>query len=94
VANNGFGDSAIYFTSGLDNRDRSAPPRLHAGLLGRVMVERRAWRMSNSDGRPIDVGLPQSYPPAGAFLAAPLISLKQTYGWLYLADKIGADAFS
>jgi PAS domain S-box-containing protein len=45
-------------------------------------------------GEHIDSGLPASYPSASAFLAVPLSSLTRTYGWLCLADKVGADGFS
>jgi GAF domain-containing protein len=39
------------------------------------------------------VGLPESYPPARAFLAVPLATRLRVYGWLCLANKIGAEEF-
>jgi diguanylate cyclase (GGDEF)-like protein len=88
-------DALIFSTSGIDFGSQPATrPQLDAGLLGRVVAERRAWRASSTDGRPIDAGLPPAYPPASAFLAAPLMSLTQTFGWVCLADKIGGAAFS
>jgi diguanylate cyclase (GGDEF)-like protein/PAS domain S-box-containing protein len=88
-------DALIFSTSGIDfGSQAAARPRLDAGLLGRVVAERSAWRASNADGHPIDAGLPPTYPSACAFLAAPLMSLTQTFGWVCLADKIGGGAFS
>ena len=88
-------DALIFSTSGIDvGSQATARPRVHSGLLGRVVTERRAWRASNADGYPVDAGLPPTYPPASAFLAAPLMSLTQTFGWVCLADKIGNTAFS
>ncbi len=90
-----YGDALIFSTSGIDFGGAPAErPRIDAGALGKVVAERRSWRMLNSEGRPVDTGLPGSYPPASAVLAVPLSSLTHTYGWLCLADKIGADGFS
>jgi CheY-like chemotaxis protein len=88
-------DTLIFSTSGIDFGGTPAErPRIDAGALGKVVAGRRSWRVSNSEGRPVDTGLPASYPPASAVLAVPLSSLTHTYGWLCLADKVGAEGFS
>jgi diguanylate cyclase (GGDEF)-like protein/PAS domain S-box-containing protein len=88
-------ESVIYASSGVEIcADSAARPRVAAGLLGRVASERRPWRVSNGNGSPIDAGLPACYPSAGAFLAVPVMSLTQTFGWLCLADKVGAKEFT
>jgi diguanylate cyclase (GGDEF)-like protein/PAS domain S-box-containing protein len=88
-------DTVVYVTSGLAMNGKAYPiPQLRSGLLGRVIAERRAWRLSSDERKSVDIGLPREYPPAHAFLAAPLMSLTQTFGWICLADKVGADAFS
>jgi len=88
-------DALTFSTSGVDSGSLELTrPRLDAGLLGRVVTERRSWRASNADGHPIDAGLPSGYPPASAILAAPLMSLTQTFGWVCLADKVGGAGFS
>jgi diguanylate cyclase (GGDEF)-like protein/PAS domain S-box-containing protein len=69
-------------------------PVMEAGALGRVYTTRKAWRIARNDGATIDAGLPGTYPRAQAFLAVPLVSLTQAYGWICLADKVGADEFS
>jgi diguanylate cyclase (GGDEF)-like protein/PAS domain S-box-containing protein len=87
--------AVIYASSGVDvAADPAARPSIDAGLLGRVTAERRPWRVSNPNGSPIDAGLPACYPAARAFLAAPVMSLTQTFGWLCLADKVGAEEFT
>ena len=88
-------DALIFSTSGIDFGNQAvARPQLDSGLLGRVVAERRSWRVSSTDGQPIDAGLPPAYPSASAFLAAPLMSLTQTFGWVCLVDKIGGAGFS
>jgi diguanylate cyclase (GGDEF)-like protein/PAS domain S-box-containing protein len=88
-------DRVIHASNGVDVSSYPATqPRVEAGLLGRVAAERRPWRVSNANGNPIDAGLPPCYPPAHAFLAAPVVSLTQTFGWLCLADKVGAGEFT
>lgn len=69
------------------------PPEFDAGPLGEVVAEGRPWRICVPDSHSIRAGLPDSYPGAGAFLAVPLTSQTRAYGWLCLADKIGADGF-
>ena len=95
LAVSGSEGAVIYASSGVDiAADPGARPRVDAGLLGRVAVERRPWRVSNPNGKPIDAGLPACYPAAQAFLAAPVMSLTETFGWLCLADKVGAEQFT
>lgn len=84
----------FFAVSGIDfNGKPPTPAQIDAGPLGEVMTEARAWRISSPDSHSINAGLPESYPPANAYLAAPLTSQTCTYGWLCLADKIGADSF-
>jgi CheY-like chemotaxis protein len=88
-------DGVIFASSGVEvHGNPAAQPRVDAGLLGRVAAERRPWRISNPNGSPIDAGLPACYPAARAFLAAPVMSLTETFGWLCLADKVGAQEFT
>lgn len=89
------GDHTRYFaSSGLDFGDIAPPPPdLTGGPLGSVASQRRAWRAHNTDGQPLDCGLPAGYPPAMAILAVPLVTKARALGWLCLADKIGSEAF-
>jgi diguanylate cyclase (GGDEF)-like protein len=89
------GGVALFATSGLDLEGNPAQrPDIDAGALGEVCAQRRSLRIFNKHAPRTDIGLPDCYPPARAFLAAPLCSLTRTYGWLCLADKLGAEGFS
>jgi diguanylate cyclase (GGDEF)-like protein/PAS domain S-box-containing protein len=86
---------SIFAVSGLSAASvQPERPVLEAGAVGRVFANRKSWRIARNDGATIDAGLPASYPRAKAFLAVPLVSLTQAYGWICLADKVGADEFS
>jgi diguanylate cyclase len=88
-------DTLMFSTSGLSSGGEPPErPRVISGELGKVVAERRSWRIFNGGSEPVNSGLPDSYPPASAFLAVPLSSLSLTYGWLCLADKLGADGFT
>jgi GAF domain-containing protein len=88
-------DRGLFFaTSGIKfNGNPPTPPEIDAGPLGEVLTEGRPWRISTPDEHRIDSGLPDSYPPASAFLVVPLTSQTCVYGWLCLAGKVGADGF-
>jgi diguanylate cyclase len=89
------GDATIHASSGVDVATASSGGlEVSAGLLGRVASERRPLRVSSGHGGAIDVGLPECYPAARAFLAAPVASLTESFGWLCLADKVGAEEFN
>jgi PAS domain S-box-containing protein len=64
------------------------------GVLAEVVEKQHAVSVQNPGGHPAALGLPASHPPIGSMLAAPIAALSHSYGWLYLADKIGADGFS
>jgi diguanylate cyclase (GGDEF)-like protein/PAS domain S-box-containing protein len=89
------GEAVLFATSGLDlGRESAQRPSIHSGLLGEVFAQRRPLRVFNKHAGRTDIGLPDCYPPARAFLVAALCSLTRTYGWLCLADKLGAEGFS
>ena len=95
VVDGGHGEARIVSSSGIDFGGKPPPqPRVDSGLLTSVVAERRARRVSNANGAPIDIGLPALYPPARTFLAAPLMSPTQIFGWLCLADKVGTNTFT
>lgn len=80
-----------FVTRGLSH---ATPPALRAGMLGRVMQKKRPLRLTNPDGAPQVLGLPADHPPVHALLAVPVASPRHVFGWLYLADKLGAPEFS
>lgn len=89
------GEAVLFATSGLDLASDSAQrPSIAAGSLGEVFAQQRPLRVFTRHAGSTDIGLPDCYPPARAFLIVPLCSLTRTYGWLCLADKLGAEGFS
>jgi signal transduction histidine kinase/DNA-binding response OmpR family regulator len=89
-------DTAHFATWGLDP-EASGPfdqRDLAAGVLGSVMQDRAPRRFLNPSGDPVRLGFPASCPPFSSGLVAPVVSLHQSYGWILLIDKLGADTFS
>ncbi len=62
-------------------------------LLHSLAEARSPRRMCNAGGDPQSIGLPASHPPVHSFLGVAIASSERTYGWLYLADKLGAEEF-
>ena len=84
-----------YFAScgaGQQARLIAATPR--AGILRNLLEQRQPCRVSQLNGDPQEIGLPESHPPVHSFLGVPIASRERTHGWLYLVDKLGADEFS
>jgi diguanylate cyclase (GGDEF)-like protein/PAS domain S-box-containing protein len=96
VQQTGNGNLLIQRQSGLQFGNEGAPEVLvlTAGVLGGVFTQRRPQRLASRDGVPLDCGLPAGFPAPHSLLAVPISSLSRTYGWLCLADKVGASAFS
>lgn len=92
-------DTLALFSCGLPESDahdgpvRQAPA-LTGGLLARLAQERRALRWSGPASQSGAVGLPQGYPAVTSALVVPVLSASRSYGWICLADKSGADAFT
>ena len=59
-----------------------------------VLSERQSRRLRGLPGNPQSVGLPAEHPPVHSFLSAPILSPDRVYGWLCLADKLGAAEFN
>ncbi len=70
------------------------PFRFHPGFLRRLMVEGKAQRLAGPGWEPAQWGLPAGHPGCHTLLALPVASPRRVYGWVYLADRIGATAFS
>lgn len=87
--------TAVFVSSGIDTErlQRHGWPPIERGLLGQVRRQRAARRVENPGGDPAAVGLPAGYPAAYRLLIAPITSLQASYGWICLADKLGAEHF-
>jgi PAS domain S-box-containing protein len=74
---------------------RSLPlPSPDVSVIGPVIAERRTARLLNPDGRPERLGLSDVHPATYSFLVVPIASPTRVYGWLALANKLGASGFS
>ena len=88
-------DELSFFSSWGDNRPaRLAVGSPRAGVFHTLLAARQPVRLDSVDGDPRAVGLPQGHPAIHAFLGVPIVSRERVHGWLYLADKLGADGFS
>ncbi len=59
------------------------------GILRTVVTERRTLRGDNAGGDPATLQLPSPHPKVHAFLAAPIASPAQVYGWICLVGNEG-----
>ena len=83
-------------SSGIESPGELPPlpyPHADSGPIGRVYATRTAWRSSPGEAATRNA-LPPSFPPAQAMLVVPIYSASHTYGWLCLADKVGAAEFA
>jgi PAS domain S-box-containing protein len=95
VSNSDTPHPQIVSTSGLAETPVAAKfPRILAGPLGRVVIERLPHRLAAEAGKVLSLGLADGIPPVHCLLAVPLSSLTRCYGWLCLADKLGAADFN
>ena len=91
-------DGATYLhfaTRGLDPEAAAAlaaaPPH---GLFRKVLANRRPQRRHGLAGNLEGTGLGPDHPVIDSLMVLPIASPSRNYGWLYLADKQGADRFS
>ncbi|NEX61808.1 EAL domain-containing protein [Noviherbaspirillum galbum] len=91
-----------FLTRGMDEGTlaRLGRPAPDAGVFGEVLRQRRPLRLGqlgqpNPRGAdPATLGLPASHPPVRSLMVVPVASQEQTFGWIYLADKLGGGEFS
>ena len=64
------------------------------GILGVLIHERRALRLSDLSQDPRSVGFPPGHPPMSSFLGVPILLRGAAFGNLYLTEKQGAGEFT
>ena len=89
-------EDEVFTTAGFEPglAQQLARPRVDGSLLEHVRSDGRPVRVAASGGGTIDIGLPPGYPPMRSALVASVVSLTHDYGWICMADKVGADAFT
>jgi diguanylate cyclase (GGDEF)-like protein/PAS domain S-box-containing protein len=85
-----------FASSGLeaDTVDRIGQPSWREGAIRSALERGSAIRVTNPGGEPAAIGWSVQNLPAFSLLAAPIVSLEHNYGWIALADKLGAREFS
>jgi len=88
-------DASSYFTtSGVDGgRAGSSVKDIYAGPLGSVFSQRLPWRSRNTDTDSVEAVLGRGFPAADALIGVPLMTPTRVFGWLCVADKLGASGF-
>ena len=64
------------------------------GVLGLLIAEPESLRISDLNTHPNTVGFPPGHPPMSSFLGVPIAIRGETFGNLYLTDKIGWAEFT
>jgi two-component system cell cycle sensor histidine kinase/response regulator CckA len=85
-----------FHTIGLDDEiaKRLSPPSLVDGMFGKLLRDGRSCRIRILDGDPQTAGWPSDFPPLSSCLSLPIIFQERVYGWICLANKLGAEEFS
>ncbi|MDT5157448.1 MAG: hypothetical protein QOH51_1805 [Acidobacteriota bacterium] len=84
-----------FHTIGLDDETGKllSPPSLE-GMFGKLLKDGRPYRIRILDGDPQAEGWPSDFPPLSSCLSLPIIFQERVYGWICLANKLGAPEFS
>ena len=92
----GQGNVHRFVFSGLSREEgRAVPHWPHGkGLLGAVIYGQQPIRVDDVAKDERSAGFPPGHPHMTSFLGVPIIGAGETYGNLYLANKIGAASFS
>jgi diguanylate cyclase (GGDEF)-like protein len=85
-----------FFAKGVDTQiiDRLCEAMPATGLVSQLANERRSLRREGMTAAESDILLSLVHPSITNLLAVPIAISAHLYGWLYFADKAGADAFS
>jgi len=85
-----------FYTIGLDGESANllSRPSPVDGMFGKLLKDGRPYRIRILDGDPQTEGWPSDFPPLSSCLSLPIIFQERVYGWICLANKLGADEFS
>lgn len=90
------GGPGEFLTSGMtaEETERIGDPPEGRGILGIVARSQRPIRLRRLQDHPDSVGFPPNHPFMETFLGAPVRFRDETFGFLYLTEKVGAQEFS
>lgn len=85
-----------FITTGMSREEMDAIPHWPRGkgLLGAVIHEQRAIRVDDISADPRSSGMPENHPPMHSFLGVPIRGSGETFGNLYLTDKLDGSPFT
>jgi signal transduction histidine kinase len=86
---------ARFITTGIDEKAHAAIGDLPRGrgVLGVLITDAHALRLSNVGSHPRSYGFPPAHPPMNTFLGVPIRIRGEVYGNLYLTEKAGGRDF-
>ncbi|RST17866.1 GAF domain-containing protein [Streptomyces sp. WAC05374] len=90
----GLAEFVTYGTSDEAARRIGRRPDGHAGLLGALIHDPEALRLTDLTADPRAAGFPPGHPPMRTFLGVPVRVRGEVFGNLYLTDKRGGAAFT
>ena len=90
------GGVQAFVTHGIsaEESERLGDPPKGLGLLGLLQHEQKPVRLADLSKHPCSVGFPPNHPPMKSFLGAPVRLGDQSFGNLYLTEKIGSAEFT
>ncbi len=85
-----------FLTVGLtpEEEERIGPRPTGQGVLGLLITDPRPMRTAQLQSHPASFGFPPNHPPMTSFLGVPITVRGETYGNLYLTDKVGWSEFT
>jgi signal transduction histidine kinase len=85
-----------FITRGVTDEQRAAigPPPTGKGVLGALIREGHALRLTDLSADHRSVGFPPNHPPMRSFLGAPVVAHGRVFGRIYLTEKQGAEGFT
>jgi signal transduction histidine kinase len=85
-----------FITAGMtpEQEERIGPRPTGRGVLGLLVSDPTPLRLTDLAAHPDRVGFPANHPSMTSFLGVPIKVRSEVYGNLYLADKVGASAFT
>jgi signal transduction histidine kinase len=89
-------DLSEFVYVGIDAETRSHMGHLPEGkgLLGLLITDPKAIRLSDLSKHRASVGFPANHPPMHSFLGAPVRVRDEVFGNLYMTEKVGASEFT
>jgi signal transduction histidine kinase len=96
VLNNSRTELERFITIGIDEPEREAIGTLPRGrgVLGELIADPQALRLSDISEHPRSYGFPHGHPPMKSFLGVPILIDDTPFGNLYLTEKQNGEQFS